>query len=208
MCARSWAWRPLALGVLGAFSERAGSHSNRWVYEVFSPSLKAPTVALASSRPPVPRVCVQGPARPRSPFAAMYKSALALAALFAGASAFTPSFMGAAVNSRVAATRGPSMSATVEKSKSIPFLPRPENLDGKLAGDVGTCGSVRGHAWLSQEEEEATLAGGGGYESERSREAERGLRDFDGMWQGSTRWGSRAGSPLATCARPSSSTAV
>jgi hypothetical protein len=69
----------------------------------------------------------------------MVKStAVAVALCFGAASAFVPStrFMGASVTSRMASTRGPAMSA-VEKSKSIPFLPRPENLDGSVPGDVG-----------------------------------------------------------------------
>jgi hypothetical protein len=38
------------------------------------------------------------------------------------------------------ASRGPVMMAAGDKSKSIPFLPRPDALpgDGSLAGDVGT----------------------------------------------------------------------
>lgn len=61
----------------------------------------------------------------------------ALCTLGAASAFITPSFN---VASTSRASRGPVMMAAGDKSKSIPFLPRPDALpgDGSLAGDVGT----------------------------------------------------------------------
>jgi len=63
------------------------------------------------------------------------KTALVLTSLLAGASAFVPNVLPTTKHQTVA--RGPMMA--VEKSKALPFLPRPDNLDGTLAGDNGEC---------------------------------------------------------------------
>lgn len=58
---------------------------------------------------------------------------LTLACAFGSAAAFiAPAFKAPAARSVQART-----SMMAEKSKSIPFLPRPEKLDGSIAGDVG-----------------------------------------------------------------------
>lgn len=60
---------------------------------------------------------------------------VALACVLGSAAAFVPSaFKAPAARSVQART-----SMMAEKSKSIPFLPRPEKLDGSIAGDVGAC---------------------------------------------------------------------
>lgn len=52
-----------------------------------------------------------------------------LASLAASAAAFAPASMGS--------QRAGVVSLNAEMSKSLPFLPRPEKLDGSMAGDVG-----------------------------------------------------------------------
>ena len=61
------------------------------------------------------------------------KFTLTLASLFAGASAFAPSSIIARQQTQLAAGGRDDG----EKSKALPFAPRPKLLDGTLAGDVG-----------------------------------------------------------------------
>mmetsp|Transcript_13042 Transcript_13042/g.19492 ORF Transcript_13042/g.19492 Transcript_13042/m.19492 type:complete len:212 (-) Transcript_13042:117-752(-) len=67
----------------------------------------------------------------------MIAKILSVAALLTGASAFTApsSFTGSRVAKSVASSSKVAMMS--EKSKSIPFMPKPEKLDGTLPGDVG-----------------------------------------------------------------------
>ena len=64
------------------------------------------------------------------------KTTLAFLACLGAATAFVPSAPLSGASTMIRA-RGSSVSMMAEKSKSIPFLPRPEALDGTVAGDVG-----------------------------------------------------------------------
>ena len=66
------------------------------------------------------------------------KTSFALAALLPCAAAFVApaAFPSVASSSGTAAARGRSV-MMVERSKSLPFLMKPKNLDGSMAGDVG-----------------------------------------------------------------------
>jgi hypothetical protein len=64
---------------------------------------------------------------------------LTLACVLGSAAAFVPSAF-KAPSARSVQARTTMMA---EKSKAIPFLPRPVNLDGTIPGDVGACAALR-----------------------------------------------------------------